>query len=122
MVERVSVHSPELYEICRKHFNEPMIATTNDQIVRCVGYAETGIDCYIIVRRKGGELYWNTCVGGYTFLDRLKGQNKAGKYDDLIRLDLMLEQCGAPKEPEFILDLRHEEMEDHFYPRAGEQS
>lgn len=109
------VHSRDLLEMCRQHFNEPMLAC--EQVVRCIGYAETGVDCYIITRRFGGKIVWNTCVGGYIFLDRLKGQeyvrSSSGEdWDDLFRLDSTLALNGAPREPEFLIELRHEDMED----------
>jgi hypothetical protein len=104
----------ELMEMAKSHFNEPMISSFD--IVRCVGYAEDDSDCYIIARRsrslasqiKDGELVWLTCVGGYTFLDRLKGQqviisNDGEHWDDFVRLDHVLALNGAPKEENFIL-------------------
>lgn len=109
------VHSRELLDMCLAHFNEPMISF--EEVVRCIGYGETGADCYIITRKRGGEIIWNTCVGGYVFLDRLKGQghvkSTSGEdWDDLTRLCSSLAHNGAPCEPEFRLELRHEDMED----------
>ncbi|MCA0032777.1 hypothetical protein [Mesorhizobium sp. B263B2A] len=109
------VHSDELHEMCRQHFNEPMISF--DKIVRCIGYGETGVDCYVITKGHGGEIVWNTCVGGYFFLDRLKGQGyvkavNGEDWDDLTRLDSNLTCGGATKESEFRLVLQHDDMED----------
>ena len=47
-------HSKELLDMCRAHFNEPMLSF--GQVVRCIGYGETGIDCYVITKLPGGEL------------------------------------------------------------------
>lgn len=108
------VRNKDLHDMCLAHFNEPMISF--GEVARCVGYAETGIDCYILVKRDGGELRWHTCVGGYVFLDRLKGQghvkaHNGEDWDDLFRLDNELHHGGAPKEPEFLLTLHHDDME-----------
>jgi len=103
-------HSQELLDMCRAHFNEPIIASFD--LMRCIGYGETGVDCYVIAKGRGGKVVWLTCVGGYTFLDRLKGQERGGVWDDFTRLDSLLGYNGAPKEDEFRLDLRHDDMED----------
>ena len=112
----MSVHSEELFNLAKAHFNEPMISGW--EVVRCIGYGETGVDCYIICRRARGEVFWNTCVGGYTFLDRLKGQgyvrSTSGEdWDDLTRLDSSLRLNGCELEPEMWVDLRHDDMENY---------
>jgi hypothetical protein len=97
-------------DMARKHFNEPMISF--GKLVRCIGYSETAVDCYIIVKDIDGKETWNTCVGGYTFLDALKGQNyvkahNGEDWDDLTRLESDL----PPKEPEFKLMLDPDDWE-----------
>lgn len=114
--------SNELEQMCRDHFNEPMIS--NLGIVRCVGYGEDERDCYIIVRVPGwrNELphdVWHTCVGGYTFLDRLKGQgyvkaHNGEDWDDLTRLDSELTYSYAPKAAEFILKIEQPDASDEL--------
>lgn len=102
----------DLQKMCEAHFNEPMIS--GSEIVRCIGYGETAVDCYIITRHIGGKVSWSTCVGGYVFLDRLKGQNRVtsnsgDNWDDLTRLDSLLSLNGCLREAEFITDRRPEE-------------
>lgn len=123
-------HSKELHDMARAHFNEPMI--WNHELARCVGYGETAVDCYVIIRRsesgcEKGKLFWVTCVGGYTWLDRLKGQGyvksvSGEDWDDLFRLDSDLKHNGCPREPEFILVLRHDEWEGSSPRTPVEQS
>lgn len=103
-----------LEAMCRAHFNEPMIS--HGEIGRCIGYGETAVDCYIIVQKLRGEIVWNTCVGGYIFLNRLKGQkyikSTSGEdWDDFTRLDSELALNGAPKQTTFRLDLRPDDWE-----------
>lgn len=114
MDQQVSVHSQELHDMCVEHFNEPMISF--EEICRCIGYAETAIDCYILTRKKGGAIVWNTCVGGYTWLNRLRGQgyvkaHNGEDWDDLTRIDGGLTRGDCPKEPEFLLILQHDDFE-----------
>lgn len=102
----------DLEQMCRDHFNEPVI--TMFDVGRLVGYAEDDSDCYLIVNYPNGadrRTVWHTCVGGYTFLDRLKGQHlvisyKGDRWDDFYRIDSVLELNGCPKVPEFIVDRR----------------
>ena len=108
-------HSEELRELALSHFNEPMLNEYYG-ILRCVGYAETAIDCYIIGRRIGGELVWQTCVGGYYWLDRFIGQGNVRSasgedWDDFTRLDNLLTLNGAPKETSPIIRLHHDDWE-----------
>lgn len=93
----------------RSHFNEPVIS--GDRIMRCVGFGEDDSDFYVLLKDMNGRIIWHTAVGGYTFLNRLKGQNyvmgqKDGKdweeWDDFKRLDNFLELNGAKKEDEFL--------------------
>jgi hypothetical protein len=100
--------SKEICEEFRAHFNEPVIS--GFEVGRVVGYGEDAIDCYLIVRRPNpkADLLWHTAVGGYHWLDRLKGQNHVVGYtgedwDDLFRLDSFLAMNGAPREAEFLL-------------------
>ncbi len=118
MADAKDVHSQELYQMAFAHFNEPFLSW--GELSRVIGYGETAIDCYIIEMKRGGEVQWHTCVGGYTFLDRLKEQNAVDatngeRWDDLTRLDNELKCSGSPKQEEFRLDLRHddEERQEH---------
>jgi hypothetical protein len=93
--------------MCRSHFNEPLIV--GFEIARLIGYGEDDSDCYLICQHPkypDGETKWWTAVGGYTFLDRLKGQgyvrSTSGEdWDDFWRLDNFLSLNGAPKADEF---------------------
>lgn len=114
------VHSEKLHQLALRHFNEPMLA--HQEVVRCIGYGETAIDCYIIAKRPRGRVVWLTCVGGYTFLGRLKGQGyvlstSGEEWDDLYRLDRSLELNGCPKEESFRLDLKHDDDESTPFPK-----
>lgn len=101
----------ELYEMAKAHFNEPIISF--GEVVRLIGYGEDERDCYLITQRMHGEIRWNTCVGGYTFLDRLAGQGRTvpsaadagGVWDDLWRLDNGLHLNGAPRRDTFLLEI-----------------
>lgn len=97
-----------------EHFNEPVI--TGFEIARVVGYGEDQHDCYLILKflpEQWGaepEYRWHTCVGGYYFLDRLRGQgyvkSTTGEdWDDFYRINNSLELNGCTKEPEFILKI-----------------
>ena len=104
----------ELEQMAFDHFNEPMLC--GFELVRCIGYGEYASDCYVIARRPNprAERIWITCVGGYTFLDRLKNQrhvkaHNGEEWDDLRRLDYYLGLNGVPREAEFIVERRPEE-------------
>ena len=104
-----------IQEMCEQHFNEPIIS--NSEIVRLIGYGETAVDCYLICSSMSRGVYWNTAVGGYMFLARLRGQGyvrstEGEDWDDLTRLDNMLELNGAPKIKDFIIDIRPDNYED----------
>ena len=83
-----------ILEMCRQHFNEPIIV--GSEVVRLIGYGETAVDCYLIcsgMSQRG--VFWNSAVGGYIFLDRLKGQGhvksvEGEDWDDFFRLDNLL--------------------------------
>ena len=85
--------SKELYQLAVDHFNQPLIC--NGVLCRLVGYAEDRQDCYFIVESRHAlamPKWYQTCVGGYTFLDALRGQNQVVAYngdvwDDLTRLE-----------------------------------
>ena len=98
---------PELYQTALDHFNEPVIC--NGRLARLVGYAEDEWDCYYIVESLYYHLpkWYQTCVGGYTFLDVLKGHNSvisvAGDiWDDIFRLQSDLPP--AREQFELVLD------------------
>lgn len=87
------VQMNHLEQMCRDHFNEPMI-------VRHSKNAESSM----------GRITWCTCVGGYAFLDRLKDQDqvistKGEHWNDFTRLDSVLALNGCPREESFMLDL-----------------
>ncbi len=116
-----------LYEMCLQHFNEPLLIYSFKpnmclEIARCIGYYESAIDCYIIVKQSDGSIRHCTCVGGYYWLDRLKGQNfvvphfeedriKNPYWDDIVRISNDLERHGCNKEAEFILKINHRDQE-----------
>lgn len=111
----INCSNPELLEMCREHFNEPFIL--NHEIARCIGYEETGEDCYIICRNSEGKIRYSTCVGGYIWLDFLKNQGivypnnpkfEGEVWNDFVRLDSSLSLNRCPKEPEFILKINHD--------------
>lgn len=96
----------EFYNECLQHFNEPILSL--GELVRCIGYAEDESDCYLLYRGTypDTKVKWHSMCGGYTFLNRLKGQNytklESGEgCDDLTRLDSHLELNGCPKEEVF---------------------
>lgn len=101
----------EILEMCRSHFNEPMIVGL--EIARLIGYGEDDLDCYLICHHPkypDGEIKWHTAVGGYVFLDRLKGQGyvrsiSGEDWDDLWLLDNYLSHNGAPKADEFKVEI-----------------
>lgn len=104
------IYSQELYDTAKIHFNEPIIV--NGLLGRLVGYGEDKYDCYFIIvtNHKGQEKFWQTCVGGYIFLDRLKGQNEVVMinngdiWDDFLRL----EREVPPRYKEFELVINHD--------------
>ena len=102
-------HAPNLLAMATAHFNEPIIC--HSEIARLIGYGETGVDCYLIVQRMGGNVMWSTCVGGYIFLDRLAGQDAAAEWDDLKRLDNLLALNGAPQAAAMRIEYHHDDME-----------
>ena len=99
--------------MCKEHFNEPIIIS--GKLARLIGYSETNIDCYLICSIEGKIIY-HTAVGGYTFLNRLKGQNyvkahNGEDWDDFFRLNNELEYNGAPKAPAFIVET---DLDEHY--------
>lgn len=96
-------------EMCRTHFNEPVLVGL--EVARLIGYAEDERDCYVVLQYPGGRTVWHTCVGGYHWLDRLRGQHlvisTAGeRWDDFYRVDSDLARGGAPKAAEFSVTRR----------------
>lgn len=90
------------------HFNEPILMGFN--LCRLIGYSEDDEDCYMIVFDPRRGRYKNTFVGGYTYLDCLKQQGQVRSvsgedWNDFTRLDSLLELNGAPKAPEFIVEV-----------------
>lgn len=99
--------SKQLYQQAVDHFNQPLIC--NGVLCRLVGYAEDEQDCYFIVESRYSlamPKWYQTCVGGYTFLDTLRGHNQVVAHngelwDDLTRLEPDL----PPPYDDFELDL-----------------
>lgn len=104
------LYDKDFYEKVKQHFNEPVIV--GFEICRIVGYAEDLHDCYMIVRSPKHGKYWLTLVGGYIFLNCLKGQSvnvspSTGEtWDDYWRIDRLLTLNGVPHEEEFIYENR----------------
>jgi hypothetical protein len=97
----------EYHQECLDHFNEPMISF--GELVRCVGYGSTLVDSYIITKKKNGKIVWNTFVGGYIFLNPLRGINTViapdqSTWDDLDRLDNELSRAGCLREETMIVE------------------
>lgn len=104
---------------CRAHFNEPILLFPD--VVRLIGCGQDDDDAYIIVqgtRHTAKKYAWaedgiwrSTAVGGYMWLDRLKGQgyvkaHNGEDWDDLVRLDSWLALNGAPRRDEFLYEDR----------------
>ncbi len=104
------IGNPELFHMALSHFNEPMLSGFD--LMRVIGYGEDDRDCYLILKGRNGNIVWTTCVGGYVFLNCLKGQDKiisteGEVWDDFYRIDQLLSYNGAPKEEDFILELEY---------------
>lgn len=117
---KMEVDNQYLLKMCQSHFNEPVL--TDFGLGRCIGYGETAVDCYIIIQALHGEISWHTCVGGYYWLDRLKGQgyvvgNSGEEWDDFYRLNKLLELNGAPKKASFQLELKPDDWEGRAPPQ-----
>lgn len=87
---------------------------TDEGLARVIGYGEDCSDCYLILRHLHGRTTWWSCVGGYYWIDILRGQNphqdaKGRDWNDYSRIDHLLELNGAPKEGFFRVDLKHNE-------------
>lgn len=97
----------DLEKMCRAHFNEPVLL--NFEVGRLVGYAEDDHDCYLIINYPNPvRTVYHTCVGGYHWLDRLRGQHlvisrDGERWDDYYRVDHALELNGAPRVENFIV-------------------
>lgn len=103
-ITRSDAGCPDLWDFCEKHFNKPILC--NEKVVRCIGYGETDMDCYVIVSSMDQGIFWQTGVGGYMTLSRLEGQGHVvatdgAIWDDLIRLDNTLKFNGAPRVESF---------------------
>lgn len=107
----------DIQQMCFDHFNEPVLMSF--ELARLIGYGADADDCYLIVKYPRRGRVWHTAVGGYMFLDRLKGQNLVNpKYpsyegevwDDFNRLDNMLKVNGVPKAAEFLVEIRAEPL------------
>ena len=99
---------------CRDNFNMPVLHGL--EVVRCIGYGESAVDQYIIMQCPRLGVFWNSAVGGYTSLLKLKGQgyvraHNGEDWDDMTRLDGDLTRSGVPKVAEFVLDLRPDDFE-----------
>lgn len=92
----------------RKYFNA-VVLTASGELGRLIGYGEDDDDCYFIVQHMRPHVtpVWNTCVGGFIPLERLKGQgyvrSTSGEdWDDYYRLNQLLRLNGAPEAEEFL--------------------
>lgn len=97
----------DFLEEIKRHFNEPVLMSFD--LARVIGYGEDDEDCYIIVLYPRRGIGRCTMVGGYTFLDRLKGQNHVRStsgedWDDFTRLDTLLQLNGALRAEEFLIE------------------
>ena len=98
-----------LYQEAKQHFNEPILIGFD--LCRCIGYGEDDEDCYLIVQHPHQGKIWCTFVGGYVYLDCLKQQGcitstQGEQWSDYTRLDTLLELNGAPKQEEFLVEIR----------------
>lgn len=101
----------EVERECRARFNQPVL--DGFELARLVGYGETAVDRYYILRGRRG-VYWLSAVGGPTWLDRLKGQGAAAGgevWDDWTRIENLLALNGVPRADAFVLDLRPDDDE-----------
>ena len=100
----------EYYIEVKSHFNEPVLVGT--RLGRCIGYGEDEDDCYLIVRLANSEVIRHTLVGGYIYLNCLKGINPIKSayseeiWDDYFRVNSYLENSKVPKEEKFILEIK----------------
>lgn len=99
----------EFLDEIRGHFNEPVLMGFD--LARVIGYGEDDDDCYLIVQYPRRGISRSTMVGGYTFLDRLKGQNYVRSttgedWDDFTRMDSLLHHNGVPRVEEFLIEDR----------------
>ena len=100
----------KIRQMCLDHFNEPILVDL--KIARLIGYAEDEYDCYLILKYPDDKgVVWHSAVGGYTLLDRLKGQDEFVPkhhdfddevWDDFKRLDSLLTIRGVHKEKSFL--------------------
>ncbi|MBY3433711.1 hypothetical protein HFN89_06060 [Rhizobium laguerreae] len=106
-LDELAPRTTDLEQMCRDHFNEPVLLGFD--VGRLVGYAEDGHDCYLIINYPNpAKTIYHTCVGGYHWLDRLRGQHlvisrDGERWDDYYRVDSTLELNGAPKVESFIV-------------------
>ena len=90
--------------------NEPVIDPFMT-ISRLIGYAENDRDSYLILTNKERGVFWLTAVGGYCFLDGLKGQNlmedaSGVASDDFSRLDQNLQNSGVLRTDSFLVEIQ----------------
>jgi hypothetical protein len=116
MNDETKVRHTDWLEECRNHFNQPVLDGLD--VVRLVGYEETGIDSYYIVKSAKKGQYSASAVGWFMPLEFLKEQGKVTslegeEWNNFVRLDNWLELNGAPKVEEFIVKINHEDMEYH---------
>ncbi len=113
-VDHVSSGFAKIEAICRAHFNEP--ALDFPEVVRLIGYGETAVDRYYILRSPSRGVYWMSAVGSPIFLDQLRGQGQivahnGEVWDDFVRLDLWLTYNRVPKAEAFVRDVRPDDHE-----------
>lgn len=127
-ITREQAKRQDIWDWCYEHFNQPILSSWS--VVRCLGYAETDMDCYVVVQCPHRGVYWNTGVGGYISLSRLKGQeyvrSTSGEdWDDHYRLSHQLELNGVPLAEKFtscFQDGERESWERYSRKSKGEES
>lgn len=94
------------YEEVKSHFNEPVII--GSEVCRIIGFGVDDEDYYLIVNSRSRGKFWMTFVGGYIYLDCLKGQHAIASkhtdeiWDDYFRMNSFLTLNGVPEEKEFV--------------------
>jgi len=113
----------KLYDEAKKHFNEPVLVGFD--LGRVVGYAEDDEDCYLIVVMPRRGRIKVSFVGGFTFLDCLRGRHEIQSlytpeiWDDYYRVDRDLELNGAPAEKVFIEEVQEYLTDEQLLAENG---
>jgi len=106
-------------------FNQPALHMF--EVIRVIGYGETGFDNYWIVNTPNpSKTVWVSFVCGPIPLTLLKEQDKlissSGEvWNDYTRIDNWLELNGCQKEEKFLLVIEHDNMELDFGNPVGNE-